>query len=36
MEFHKTRLWKTITIIYWTLIFLTAAFGYWLVATTLF
>ncbi len=36
MEFFKTRSWKTVTAAYWAAVFILAAFGYWLIISTLF
>jgi len=36
MEFIKSRSWRYIRAAYWTLVFAAAAFGYWLIISTLF
>lgn len=35
MEFVKSKLWLSIKVVYWTLVFAAAGFFYWLIFTTL-
>jgi hypothetical protein len=36
MEFYKKKSFKAVAAVYWTAVFAVAAFGYWLIISTLF
>jgi hypothetical protein len=36
VQINERAAWRVLRAVYWTLLFLAAGFGYWLIAWTLF